>query len=88
MPRRLRQGSIAALAAVAALALSAHAAAAPEVLDPNLAVRTAASGLVTPASIAFLGPNDILVTEKQTGRVQRVVNGVVTGTALDLAVVN
>jgi glucose/arabinose dehydrogenase len=88
MPRRLRQGSLAAVAAVAALALPAHAAAAPEVLDPELAVRTAVSGLVTPVSIAFLGPNDILVLEKQTGRVQRVVNGVVTGTALDLAVNN
>jgi glucose/arabinose dehydrogenase len=88
MPRRLRQGSLAAVAAVAALAVSQHAAAAPEVLDPGLAVRTAASGLVTPTSIAFLGPNDMLVLEKQTGRVQRVVNGVVTGTALDLAVNN
>ena len=88
MPRRLRQGSLAAVAAVAALALPAHAAAAPEVLDPELAVRTAVSGLVTPVSIAFLGPNDMLVLEKQTGRVQRVMNGVITGTALDLAVNN
>jgi aldose sugar dehydrogenase len=87
VPRRLRQGSIAALAVIA-LALPARAAAAPEVLDPNLAVRTAASGLDTPTTIAFLGPNDMLVLEKQTGRVQRVVNGVVTGTALDLAVNN
>ena len=87
MPRRLRQGSIAALAAVA-FALPTQAAAAPEVVDPNLGVRTAASGLVTPTSIAFLGANDMLVLEKQTGRVQRVVNGVVAGTALDLAVNN
>jgi glucose/arabinose dehydrogenase len=87
VPRRLRQGSIAVLAVIA-LALPARAAAAPEVLDPNLAVRTAASGLDTPTTIAFLGPNDMLVLEKQTGRVQRVMNGVVTGTALDLAVNN
>ena len=88
MPRRFRPGSIATVAATVALALPAHAAAAPEVLDPELAVRTAASGLDSPTSIAFLGPNDMLVLEKQTGRVQRVVNGVVTGTALDLAVNN
>jgi aldose sugar dehydrogenase len=85
VPRRLRQGSIAALAAVA-FALPTHAVAAPEVLDPNLAVRTAASGLVTPASIAFLGANDMLVLEKDTGKVQRVVNGAIQSTVLDLAV--
>jgi len=36
--------------------------------------------------MAFLGPNDILVLEKASGRVQRVVNGVVHSTVLDLAV--
>jgi len=77
---------VAGSAAVLALAANAHAA--PTVVDPNLAVRTAAEGLVTPTSIAFLGPTDMLVLEKQTGRVQRVVNGEVAGTALDLAVNN
>jgi glucose/arabinose dehydrogenase len=77
-----------AILAAFALALAAPAAvhAAPSVLDPNLAVRTAVSGLVTPISIAFLGPNDMLVLEKDTGKVQRVTNGVVQGTVLDLAV--
>ncbi|HET9674048.1 MAG TPA: PQQ-dependent sugar dehydrogenase [Gaiellaceae bacterium] len=70
------------------LAFAAQAGAAPSVVDPNLGVRTAASGLVTPTSLAFLGPNDMLVVEKQTGRVQRVVNGAVAGTAIDLAVNN
>jgi aldose sugar dehydrogenase len=70
------------------LFLAANAQATPSVVDPNLAVRTAASGLVTPISIAFLGPNDMLVLEKDTGKVQRVVNGQVQGTALDLAVNN
>ena len=64
----------------------ARATAAPSVVDPNLAVRTAASGLDQPISIAFLGPNDMLVLEKATGKVQRVVNGVVQSTVLDLAV--
>jgi aldose sugar dehydrogenase len=55
-------------------------------VDPDLSVRTAASGLVTPSSLAFLGANDMLVLEKNTGRVQRVINGQIAGTALDLAV--
>ena len=35
--------------------------------------------------MAFIGPDDILVTEKATGQVKRVINGVVTGVVLDLA---
>ena len=71
-----------------ALVFAAPAQAEPAVVDSELGVRTAASGLITPISIAFLGPNDMLVLEKQTGRVQRVVNGAVAGTAVDLAVNN
>ena len=66
--------------------LPARAAAAPSVVDPDLAVRTAVSGLDQPVSIAFLGRNDMLVLEKATGRVQRVVNGTVQSTVLDLPV--
>lgn len=58
----------------------------PIILHPNLEVRPVATGLITPTSIAFLGADDILVLEKNTGRVQRVVNGTVQGTVLDLAV--
>src|SRR5712692_7115706 len=62
-------------------------AAGPAVLDPALAVRTVATGLVTPTTMAFLGANDFLVLEKNTGKVQRVINGVVQSTpVLDLAV--
>jgi glucose/arabinose dehydrogenase len=75
-----------ASACLAALALAVSATAAPTVVDPNLAVRTAASGLEQPISIAFLGPNDMLVLEKASGRVQRVTGGSVVGTALDLPV--
>jgi glucose/arabinose dehydrogenase len=64
----------------------ARAHAAPSVVDPNLAVRTAASGLDQPISMAFIGPNDMLVLEKATGKVQRVVDGVVQSTVLDLPV--
>ena len=59
----------------------------PVVLDPTLGVRTAATGLALPTSMAFLGANNFLVLEKETGKVQRVVNGVVQPTpAIDLAV--
>lgn len=58
----------------------------PDVLVPNLDVRTVISGLVTPVSMAFIADGDMLVLEKNTGKVQRVTNGVVQGTALDLAV--
>jgi glucose/arabinose dehydrogenase len=71
---------------VFALALAGQAVAAPTVVDPNLAVRTAAQGLDQPTSLAFLGANDMLVLEKPTGRVVRVTNGVVAGAVLDLAV--
>jgi glucose/arabinose dehydrogenase len=58
----------------------------PEILHPRLEVTTLAEGLVTPASLAFLGEDDLLVVEKNTGRVQRVVGGEVRETVLDLAV--
>ena len=60
----------------------------PGVLDQNLSVRTIVSGLESPVTIAFLGPDDFLVTEKQSGRVKHVVKGSVVGTAIDLAVNN
>jgi aldose sugar dehydrogenase len=58
----------------------------PTMLDPRLDVRTVVDGLVTPSSIAFLGPDDLLVVEKNTGQVKRVVDGEVQGTVLDLSV--
>ncbi|MGH9192016.1 MAG: hypothetical protein ACRDZ0_06035, partial [Acidimicrobiales bacterium] len=58
----------------------------PTLEDPDLGVRTVVSGLVTPTSVAFLGRDDVLVLEKNTGKVQRVVNGRVAATVLDLAV--
>src|SRR6266704_2402451 len=55
-------------------------------LDPNLSVKTVVTGLSQPTSMAFIGSNDFLVLEKDTGKVQRVVNGTIQSTALDLAV--
>ena len=48
----------------------------PAVLkDPNLKVELVAEGLQPSTSMAFLGPNDILVLEKETGTVQRITDG-------------
>lgn len=58
----------------------------PSILAPNLAVRTTVSGLTTPTAMAFLGTDDFLVLEKNTGMVKRVTSGVVQGVALDLPV--
>ncbi|HKX60515.1 MAG TPA: PQQ-dependent sugar dehydrogenase [Verrucomicrobiae bacterium] len=58
----------------------------PRLVDRNLAVRILVGGLQEPTSMAFIGDNDLFVLEKASGKVQRVVNGVVTSTVLDLAV--
>ena len=58
----------------------------PEVLAPNLAVRTVVSGLNQPTGMAFIGTNDFFVIEKASGQVKRVTNGAVQSTVLDLAV--
>jgi glucose/arabinose dehydrogenase len=48
----------------------------PTLNDPNLKVeRIVDTGLRRTTSMAFLGPNDILVLEKETGKVHRIVNG-------------
>jgi len=66
----------------------ASAQAGPEMLDPSLTVRPVATGLMLPIGLAFLGPGDMLVLEKDTGQIKRVVNGAVTSTVLDLGVNN
>src|SRR5215204_7189502 len=47
----------------------------PSIKDPNLGVELVSDGLELPTSMAFLGPDDILVLEKEKGTVQRIVNG-------------
>jgi aldose sugar dehydrogenase len=47
----------------------------PSIKDPSLKVETVATGLALPTTMAFIGPNDILVLEKSKGTVQRIVNG-------------
>ena len=64
------------------------AASTPAMLDDNLTVSTVITGLDQPTSMAFIGMNDFFVLEKATGKVQRVVNGVLHSTPLDLPVNN
>jgi aldose sugar dehydrogenase len=92
MKRTIRSvWAVLGVAVITGLALSVTtvavgAQAGPSVVDPNLGVRTVVGGLVTPSAMAFLGSNDFLVLEKNTGQVKRVVNGVVQGVVLDLSV--
>ena len=65
------------------------AAAYPVIKDPNLKVEIVAEGITFPTSMAFLGKDDILVLEKNTGAVKRVINGnVQRDPLLDLDVAN
>lgn len=61
----------------------------PELVDRNLKVEEVASGLDTPTTMAFLGPNDILVLEKDKGTVKRILDGkVLDQPILDVNVAN
>jgi glucose/arabinose dehydrogenase len=66
--------------------ISVSAQGGPEMLVPGLDVRPVVSGVVTPTSLAFIGPNEFLLLEKNTGRVLVVRDGAVAATALDLGV--
>jgi aldose sugar dehydrogenase len=46
----------------------------PILVDPNLKAEVVFSGLAYPTDMAFLGRNDVLVIEKDTGIVSRIVN--------------
>jgi glucose/arabinose dehydrogenase len=85
------RGSVAAAALLSVAVIGTHLApvhaVGQTVVDPNLTVETVVTGLTQPIGMAFLGRNDLLVLEKGSGKVQRVINGVVQITpALDLAV--
>src|SRR5215211_3151029 len=80
--------SLALLISFSAPPFVAAQSAGPTMLHPRLAVRTVATGLMLPTTMAFLSSSEFLVLEKNTGKVQYVVNGSISGTALDLAVNN
>ncbi len=44
----------------------------PVINDSSLEVKVAAKGINFPSHMAFLGPNDILVLEKNEGLVKRI----------------
>ena len=46
-----------------------------KVHDPGLKVEKVYDGLEYPTSMTFIGPDDILVTEKDKGTVQRIIDG-------------
>jgi aldose sugar dehydrogenase len=48
----------------------------PVMNDPSLTVNLYFKGLKAPTSMTFLGPDDILVTQKNVGTVERIENGV------------
>ena len=61
----------------------------PIIKDPNLKIVTVVEGLKKPTSMAFLGQNDFLVLEKNTGIVKRIVNGnILVPPVLDVSVAN
>lgn len=61
----------------------------PSIVDPNLRVELVADGLELPTTMAFLGPNDFIVLEKEKGTVLRVTNGIVSNQPLlDVNVAN
>jgi aldose sugar dehydrogenase len=57
--------------------------------DPNLRVTELMSGLSQPTGMAFIGSDDLLVLQKNDGRVRRITNGVLQpGAVLDVHVDN
>ena len=71
---------------IAASAPMTQAADGPVLVDRNLTVDTVIGDLVTPIGVASLDDDELLVLEKNTGRVLHVEGGAVVGTAIDLAV--
>jgi aldose sugar dehydrogenase len=82
MVRTVARGAV-AVVGVLALPLSIGAQA---LVDPTLNVTTVVNGLDQPIAMAFIGPDDLLVTEKASGQVKRVTAGSVAGVVLDLPV--
>ena len=52
------------------------------ITDSHLKSQLITQGLKAPSAMAFIGPNDILVTEKNTGNVQRITDGIISSQPL------
>jgi aldose sugar dehydrogenase len=76
--RSIPEGLILAILALVVIIISGNnlgVDAQPVIKDPNLVVELVYKGINIPTSMAFLGPDDILVLEKNNGTVRRIVNG-------------
>jgi aldose sugar dehydrogenase len=60
----------------------------PTTSDPKLKVELVSDGFSMPTGMDFLGPDDILIIEKNNGKVKQIKNGTVIGTILDVNVMN
>jgi aldose sugar dehydrogenase len=60
----------------------------PAVSDPKLKSEMVFNGFSVPTGMAFLGPDDILIIEKNTGKVKEIRNGTLIGTILDVSAMN
>ncbi len=60
----------------------------PQVTNTNLQVQVYSHAFKFPTGMSFLGPDDILIIEKNTGKVKEIRNGTVSGTVLDVNVAN
>src|SRR4030095_16850857 len=58
----------------------------PILKSPDFHLEKIVDGLSRPTGLTFLGPDDFLVTEEDTGKVKRVVDGEISQTMLDLDV--
>lgn len=58
----------------------------PNLKEPGFKLEKIVDGLSRPTGISFLGPNDFLVIEEDTGKVKRVIDGQVSKTVLDVNV--
>lgn len=77
------------IAILLSITISINVNAEPLINDHNLQVKSIFEGLDFPTSMAFLGPDDILVLEKNKGTVQRIVNGnLLDAPLLDVNVAN
>jgi glucose/arabinose dehydrogenase len=69
--------------------ISTQFAGGPATIDPALKVELVTVGIKFPSKMAFLGNNDLLVLEKNEGKVKRVLNGVIQNDSLlDVPVAN
>lgn len=83
--RSRRSRGLFAIALVGAVCLQGQS---QTITLPGYFVELVVDGLTFPTQHCFVGPGEILVGEKNSGIVKRIVNGAIVGNALDLAVSN